>query len=150
MDFLDFPELAEHKLYLRGYIACLHRPLQHAIRPVAVQHSGRDVVLGVGHIHIPRQRMHLDAVGFLYLRFRAVGDEVRGQHFARAYIYYSVRHHVLVVDVVPRRGAGVERVADYIQCRDGYIQRVNDLVGLGVDAIELRRRAVVVATRTDP
>ena len=94
--------------------------------------------------------MYLDAVWFLYLCLCPVGDKVRAHHLVRAGVDDRVGHYVLVVDVVPRCGAGVERVAGYIHSRHGNADRVCYLVGSRIDAIEFGRCAVVVASRTDP
>ena len=97
-----------------------------------------------------RHGVNLYAVGFLYLRLRAVSDESRAHHLVRAGVDDRVGHYVLVVDIIPRGGTGVERVAGYIHRRHGNADRVCYLVGSRVDAVEFGRCAVVVASRTDP
>ena len=73
-----------------------------------MQHAGIDVILCIRHVDIPCQRIYLDAVRFLYLRLCPVGDKVAVERLMRTCVDYGISDHILVADIIPRRGAGVE------------------------------------------
>ena len=58
-----------------------------------------DMATCIANKNLPRNRMHGNAIGFHYVQFRAIGDEVGGDNLFGGCIDYGIVLHRLVCGI---------------------------------------------------